>query len=230
MYLSFTPRFLQNMFSDLVWRIDSHEADIYLTFDDGPIPEVTPWVLDQLDEYHAKATFFCVGQNIDRFPHIFNEVKSRGHAIGNHTYNHLSGWANDNTDYLLNIRKGAMVSGSRLFRPPYGRLRPSQTRFIKHHYKIVMWDVLSGDFDPQLSAEACYQNVIKNTRQGSIIVFHDSLKSEKKLHSVLPRVLEYFTIQGYNFKALESSELIPASGQLMYEENNYELQKTNYEF
>ncbi len=220
MYLSFTPRFLQNMFSDLVWRIDSHEADIYLTFDDGPIPEVTPWVLDTLDEYHAKATFFCVGENTERFPQIFNDLKSRGHAVGNHTYNHLSGWSNDNLDYILNVRKGAIANGSRLFRPPYGRLRPSQTRYLKHHYKIVMWDVLSGDFDPKLSAEACYQNVIKNTRQGSIIVFHDSLKSYKKLQSVLPRVLEYFTIQGYNFKALDPMELVPASGQMVYEENS----------
>lgn len=217
MYLSFTPRFLQNMFSDLVWRIDSQEADIYLTFDDGPIPEVTPWVLDTLEAYHAKATFFCVGQNIERHPKIFDEIKDRGHAVGNHTYNHLSGWRSDNLDYILNVRKGAITSGSNLFRPPYGRLRPSQTRFLKHHYKIVMWDVLSGDFDQQLSAEACYQNVIKNTGPGSIIVFHDSLKAEKKLHSVLPRVLEYFTLLGFSFKAVQSEELFPASGQLVYE-------------
>lgn len=221
MYLSFTPKFLQNMFSDLVWRIESHEPTIYLTFDDGPIPEVTPWVLDVLDEFHAKATFFCVGQNVESFPQIFQEVKDRGHGIGNHTFNHISGWASDNRDYILNVRKGAIASGSRLFRPPYGRLRPSQTRFLKQHYKIVMWDVLSGDFDPQLSAHACYQNVIKNTREGSIIVFHDSLKSVDKLYSVLPKVLEYFTLQGYNFKAIEPLDLLPASRQLIYSESSY---------
>lgn len=217
MYLSFTPRFLQNMFSDMVWRMEDQHGVIYLTFDDGPIPEVTPWVLDILDTYQAKATFFCVGQNIDRYPHIFREIKLRGHAIGNHTYNHLSGWSSDNLDYLLNVRKGAIVSGSKLFRPPYGRLRPSQTRFLKHHYKIIMWDVLSGDFDPLLSAETCYQNVVRNAKDGSIIVFHDSLKSVKKLQAVLPLVLEYFNEKGYACKAMDASELIPASGQMMYE-------------
>jgi peptidoglycan/xylan/chitin deacetylase (PgdA/CDA1 family) len=203
------------MFSDLTWRIDSQEKAIYLTFDDGPIPEVTPWVLDVLDEFNAKATFFCVGQNIERNPKIFEEVKYRGHAIGNHTYNHLSGWRSDNQEYILNVRRGAIVSGSRLFRPPYGRLRPSQTNFLKHHYQIIMWDVLSGDFDPKLSAEACYQNVIKNTTDGSIIVFHDSLKSFKKLSTVLPRVLDYFSSENYKFKALQSLELIPETSNIL---------------
>ncbi|MBK6860079.1 MAG: polysaccharide deacetylase family protein [Saprospiraceae bacterium] len=202
MYLSFTPRFLQSMFSELLWRVESQRPELFLTFDDGPIPDVTPWVLEQLEEFDAKASFFCVGQNIERFPAIFNQIIDQGHTIGNHTYNHLSGWCTDNPTYFQNVQKGAKISGSNLFRPPYGRLRPSQTRFLKRHYQIVMWDVLSGDFDPNLSAEACFSNVIKNTQPGSIIVFHDSLKSAKKLYEVLPRILEYYSLLGYQFKAL----------------------------
>ncbi|MBK8485252.1 MAG: polysaccharide deacetylase family protein [Saprospiraceae bacterium] len=216
MYLSFTPRFLQNMFSDLIWRVDSQEADIYLTFDDGPIPVVTPWVLKQLEQYHAKASFFCVGQNIEKHPQIFKQIIESGHSIGSHTYNHLSGWKTDNLVYLNNVKKAAAISGSKLFRPPYGRLRPSQTRLLKHHYKIIMWDVLSGDFDPHISAEDCFQNVLKNTKPGSIIVFHDSLKSAEKLYAVLPQVLEYYTLQGYTFKALDHRILSPATQDLVY--------------
>ena len=205
MYLSFTPAFFQNMFSNFVWTLPSEESVIYLTFDDGPIPEVTPWVLDLLDEYNAKASFFCVGENIDRYPHIFLDIKSRLHTIGNHTYNHLSGWGHDNATYLRNVRKGAIASGSRLFRPPYGRIKPSQMRILKSHYKVVMWDVLSGDFDPILSQEACLENVLKNTMNGSIIVFHDSLKSQTKLRYVLPRVLDYYSRRGFRFAALDSA-------------------------
>ncbi len=205
MYLRKNPRILQHMISDVTWRVDCTDHNLYLSFDDGPIPEVTPWVMDILQEYHAKATFFCVGQNIERHPGIFQQLIDKGHTIGNHTYNHLSGWNSKNIDYLRNVRKGEQISGSRLFRPPYGRLNLFQANFIKKHYKIVLWDVLSGDFDPFLSAEACYQNVIQNARKGSIIVFHDSLKSSEKLNIVLPRVLEYFTKKGYTFKALDPS-------------------------
>ncbi|HRG68864.1 MAG TPA: polysaccharide deacetylase family protein [Saprospiraceae bacterium] len=196
------------MFSELLWRVESQRPELFLTFDDGPIPEVSPWVLDQLDQFDAKASFFCVGQNIERFPEIFDLIKAKGHTIGNHTYNHLSGWCTDNAAYFENVRKGALVSGSNLFRPPYGRLKPSQTRFLKRHYQIVMWDVLSGDFDPNLSADACFTNVVKNTQPGSIIVFHDSLKSAKRLYEVLPRILEYYSLQGYQFKALDSHSVL----------------------
>ncbi|HEX5625970.1 MAG TPA: polysaccharide deacetylase family protein [Saprospiraceae bacterium] len=196
------------MFSDLTWHIQGEEKALYLSFDDGPIPEVTPWVMEQLDAFQAKATFFCVGDNIQKHPQIFEQLKAKGHTIGNHTYNHLSGWANDNLDYILNVRKGAVISGSRLFRPPYGRLRPSQTRFLKHHYRIIMWDVLSGDFDPNLSAEACYQNVIRNSKGGSIIVFHDSIKSKDKLYEVLPRILKYYSLEGYQFKAIDPFQIM----------------------
>lgn len=208
MYLSFTPRFLQSMFPDLVWRIETEQKELYLSFDDGPIPEVTPWVLDQLDHYQAKASFFCVGQNIERYPSIFEELHRRGHTIGNHSYNHLSGWGSENIEYIRNVRKGARISGSKLYRPPYGKLRPSQSRFLKHHYVIVMWDVLSGDFDAELSAEACYQNVLRKAQPGSIIVFHDSLKAKAKLTEVLPRVLEHFSNEGYQFKAINPADLL----------------------
>lgn len=207
-YLSFTPKFLQQIFPDLVWRIETSNKEIYLSFDDGPIPEVTPWILEQLEQFHAKASFFCVGQNIERHPEIFAQIIRAGHTVGSHSFNHLSGWGTDNLEYILNVRKGARACGSNLYRPPYGRLKPSQTRILKHHYKIIMWDVLSGDFDPDLSAEACYQNVIRNTLPGSIVVFHDSIKSKTKLKFVLPKVLEYFSEKGYNFKALNESELL----------------------
>jgi len=121
---------------------------MYLTFDDGPIPDVTPWVIDVLDKFDAKASFFCVGENVSKYPDIFHKLQAAGHTIGNHTYNHLSGWATDNASYLKNVRKGALITGSKLFRPPYGRIKPSQMKFIKSHYQVVMWDVLSGDKEP----------------------------------------------------------------------------------
>ncbi|MBK7880358.1 MAG: polysaccharide deacetylase family protein [Saprospiraceae bacterium] len=203
MYLSFTPKFLQQLLPGLIWRMESVEKKVYLTFDDGPIPEVTPWVLDELDKYGAKATFFCVGQNVEKYGDIFHQLKSQGHTIGSHTYNHISGWASDNLDYMLNVRKASKICESNIFRPPYGKIRPSQTRFLKHHYRIVMWDVLSGDFDPNISAEQCLQNVLKNTIAGSIVVFHDSIKSFEKLKFVLPRVLNYYSEQGYQFVNLD---------------------------
>ena len=203
MYLSFTPKFLQQLLPGMIWRMESVEKKVYLTFDDGPIPEVTPWVLDELDKYGAKATFFCVGQNVEKYGDIFHQLKSQGHTIGSHTYNHISGWASDNLDYMLNVRKASKICESNIFRPPYGKIRPSQTRFLKHHYRIVMWDVLSGDFDPNISAEQCLQNVLKNTIAGSIVVFHDSIKSFEKLKFVLPRVLNYYSEQGYQFVNLD---------------------------
>ena len=203
MYLSFTPKFLQQLLPGLIWRMESVEKKVYLTFDDGPIPEVTPWVLDELDKYGAKATFFCVGQNVEKYGDIFHQLKSQGHTIGSHTYNHISGWASDNLDYMLNVRKASKICESNIFRPPYGKIRPSQTRFLKHHSRIVMWDVLSGDFDPNISAEQCLQNVLKNTIAGSIVVFHDSIKSFEKLKFVLPRVLNYYSEQGYQFVNLD---------------------------
>lgn len=206
-YLSFTPKFLQQIFPDLVWKMETSQKEIYLSFDDGPIPETTPWILTQLEQFDARASFFCVGHNIDKYPELYTRMIHEGHTVGSHSYNHLSGWGTENLEYLLNVRKGAHAAGSRLYRPPYGRMKPSQIRILKHHYKIIMWDVLSGDFDPDLSAEDCYRNVIRNTAAGSIVVFHDSLKSKTKLKFVLPRVLEHFSTKGFRFKALNEREL-----------------------
>lgn len=208
MYLVKTPQFIQNLFPNYTWRIPTKEKVVYFTFDDGPIPEVTPWVIDQLAGYDAKATFFCVGDNIQKHPEVFQQVVDAGHAVGNHTFNHLNGWANENIEYFHNIRYCANQMDSVLFRPPYGRLKPKQAQFLQRHYRIVMWDVLSGDFDPKLSPEQCLNNVINNVRPGSIVVFHDSLKAEDKLSYVLPKALEHFAEQGYRFEKLNEKEML----------------------
>lgn len=207
MYLVKTPQFIQNLFPNYTWRIPTKEKVLYLTFDDGPIPNVTPWVLKQLEAYDARATFFCVGDNIRKHPEVFHQVVEQGHAIGNHTHNHLNGWLSDNIPYFHNVRHCANLAQSVLFRPPYGKLKPKQAQFLQRHYRIVMWDVLSGDFDPKLSEEQCLANVINNAEPGSIVVFHDSLKTEDKLHYVLPRVLEHFANEGYFFGKLNEEEL-----------------------
>ena len=207
MYLVKTPQFIQNLFPNFIWKIADAPKSIFLTFDDGPIPEVTPWVLDQLDQYNAKATFFCVGENIDKHPDIFKKLSENGHSLGSHTYNHLSGWTTDNIPYYHNVRHCANLVKSELFRPPYGRLRPKQAQFLQRHYKIVMWDVLSADFDPEITDEQCLDNVISNASDGSIVVFHDSLKAQKKLKYALPKVLAHFSALGYEFKAIQQGML-----------------------
>jgi peptidoglycan/xylan/chitin deacetylase (PgdA/CDA1 family) len=206
MYLIKTPQFIQDLFPNFTWRIPGKEKILYLTFDDGPIPEVTPWVLEQLDAYDAKATFFCVGKNIERHPDVFKQVIKAGHAVGNHTNNHLNGWASDNLNYFHDIRHCARAVNTTLFRPPYGRMKPKQAQFLQRHYRIVMWDVLSGDFDPNISEEQCLDNVVSNARAGSIVVFHDSLKAQHTLTHVLPKVLKHFSELGYQFHALNTAE------------------------
>ncbi|MBV6652716.1 MAG: polysaccharide deacetylase family protein [Mameliella sp.] len=208
MYLVKTPQIIQNLFPNFTWKIPTNEKVIYLTFDDGPIPAVTPWVLEQLRKYDAKATFFCVGDNIRKHPDVFKQVLNEGHAVGNHTFNHLNGWTTENIPYFHNVRHCATRMDSVLFRPPYGRLKPKQAQFLQRHYRIVMWDVLSGDFDPKISSEQCLSNVINNAEPGSIVVFHDSLKAEDKLREVLPQVLEHYTALGYHFGKLNEKELI----------------------
>ena len=208
MYLIKTPSFIRKTFPGFIWNIPSHkkdvkkEKDLYLTFDDGPVEEVTPYVLDLLNKYDAKATFFCVGENIDNNPEIFADLHEQGHAIGSHSYNHLSGWATENSKYVTNVAKAAKLSSSNLFRPPYGRIKPSQAKLIQEDYKIIMWDVLSGDFDPKITEEKCYNNVVSNAHDGSIVVFHDSQKSFSILQKVLPKVLEHYHKEGYKFKSI----------------------------
>lgn len=206
MYLVKTPQFIQDLFPNFTWRIPGKEKIVYLTFDDGPIPEVTPWVLEQLKAYNAQATFFCVGDNIQRHPEVFQQVVQAGHAVGNHTNQHLNGWSVDNLTYFHDIRHCARAVKTALFRPPYGRMKPKQAQFLQRHYRIVMWDVLSGDFDPNITKEQCLDNVISNVHPGSIVVFHDSIKAKEKLQFVLPQVLEYFNEQGYAFHALNTKE------------------------
>jgi len=208
MYLVKTPQFIQKLFPNFTWRIPTEDKQLYLTFDDGPIPEVTPWVLAQLAEYNAKATFFCVGENIEKHPEVFKAVTSAGHAVGSHTFNHLDGWANDNIPYFHNVRHSANMVDSVLFRPPYGRLKPKQAQFLMRHYRVVMWDVLSGDFDANISKEQCLKNVTRNAGAGSIVVFHDSVKAIDRLEYALPRVLEHFSSLGYTFNTLNEQELI----------------------
>ncbi|MES2808942.1 MAG: polysaccharide deacetylase family protein [Bacteroidota bacterium] len=205
MYLVKTPWLLKKLYPQLTWDADSSSRCIYLTFDDGPIPIVTPFVLNILKQYKAKATFFCIGDNIRKHPEIFEQVKADGHAIGNHTYNHLKGWVTDDKTYVDNFLEADKLIGGNLFRPPYGRMKRSQSKLIKNmrpEMRFIMWNVLSGDFDINLKPEKCLQNVIKNTTAGDIVLFHDSLKALERLEYALPRAMEYLAGQGYVFKAL----------------------------
>ncbi|MBL7775551.1 MAG: polysaccharide deacetylase family protein [Saprospiraceae bacterium] len=202
MYLVKTPKWLQILMPAYLWRLSEPGKNLYLTFDDGPIPEVTPWVLDQLRKYQARATFFCVGENVKRHQSVYRRVLAEGHSVGNHTYNHLNGWHTPPPDYLNNIRRCARLVDSPLFRPPYGRLRPRQRAALEAHFQLVMWDVLSGDFDPNISPVQCLDNVVQAAEPGSIIVFHDSLKSYATLRAVLPETLRIFSEKGYRFEAL----------------------------
>jgi len=205
LYLTNSPFWLQWFYPTLTWHKNRKEKSIYLTFDDGPIPVVTPYVLNTLKKFNAKATFFCIGDNIDKYPEIFADVISEGHIIGNHTYNHLKGWNTSNDEYLNNIKKCSELTGVKLFRPPYGRIKKSQISAIKEQIsetEIVMWDVLSGDFDQTISAETCINNVLKNCRNGSIIVFHDSIKAFGRLEHSLPVILEKLSLRGFIFRTL----------------------------
>ncbi len=202
MYLVKTPKFMQTMWPAYTWSVPTAERVMYLTFDDGPIPEVTPWVLDTLRPFGAKATFFCVGDNVLRHPEVYAQVLAEGHAVGNHTFNHLNGWQTKRLTYLHNVRRCARVVDSRLFRPPYGRLLPGQHRFLKRHFRIIMWDVLSGDFDQAITPQRCLDHVLGHAGPGSIVVLHDSRKAEKNLRFVLPAVLQHFAGQGYRFEKL----------------------------
>ena len=172
--------------------------------------------MEQLAQYDAKATFFCVGENVRQYPEVFDQLITEGHTVGNHSLNHLNGWVTDNIPYFHNVRHGAHLTNSLLFRPPYGKLRPRQSQFLLRHYRIIMWDVLSGDFDPTISNEQCLNNVIGNANEGSIVVLHDSIKSEEKLRYILPRILEHYTALGYKFEAL-APKLMNTGGRKMLE-------------
>ena len=198
-------------FSKYTWRFLSKKKEIFLTFDDGPTPEITEFILSELKKHDAKATFFCIGKNIKNHPELFSQLISDGHSIGNHTQNHLKGWKTNTKDYVDNVLEcnktitqfNNTTIKQQLFRPPYGKIKKSQAKeLLKRGYKIIMWDVLSADFDTTISNEKCLQNVLENTTKGSIIVFHDSVKAAERMKYALPRVLKTFSDKGFVFKAI----------------------------
>ncbi len=202
MFIEQPPRLYRSFFSEALWRIKHKRPTVYLTFDDGPIPEVTPWVLDTLDRYGVKATFFMVGDNVRRHPQLLEEVRRRGHSYGNHTMHHLQGLKVSTMRYMRDITEADKLIGSPLFRPPHGIIRPRQAKAIKHHYNIVMYDLVTRDYAQKITPEEVLENVKRYTRNGSIIVFHDSLKSQANLRYALPRAIEWIKEQGYEFRAL----------------------------
>ena len=196
------PDMLRPFLGKLLWRKSSSEKVIYITFDDGPVPEVTPLVLDLLDEYNIKATFFCVGENVEKYPGVYNEVLKRGHRTGNHTYNHLKGASVSTDEYVANVKKASVNIESNLFRPPYGRIKKEQKKALKTGYEIVMWDVITHDYNSSLSPQTIMQNIRRYSRNGSLVVFHDSIKAERNMLTVLPLAIEYWNSKGYSVDVL----------------------------
>ena len=207
-YLVKTPSWLKMLSPNRVWEMGNTSKTIYLTFDDGPHPEITRFVLDQLKTFNAKATFFCIGKNVSQFPGMYRKIIDEGHTVGNHSYDHLNGWETEDDIYLENIAKAKELIDSQIFRPPYGRLTGFQERQLRQgarfQLKTIMWTVLSGDFDPAITPERCLENVLFHSGEGSIIVFHDSEKAWKKLEYSLPKVLHYFTEKGFSFASIPS--------------------------
>lgn len=220
LYLVKTPSIIKSIFKNLVWSFADTEKKLYLTFDDGPTPAFTPFILQQLKKYQAKATFFCVGNNIEKYPEIFQQIIDEGHSVGNHTFNHLNGWKTNTAVYLKNIEisekyievnsnfnpsasSGQAIQHSKLFRPPYGKMTLSQVKKLRTQgYKIIMWDVLSGDFDSSISDEKVLKNVLNHTKNGSIIVLHDHQKAYKNLQYCLPKILENYNRLGFTFEKI----------------------------
>ncbi|MCF8235252.1 MAG: polysaccharide deacetylase family protein [Bacteroidales bacterium] len=190
------------LYPGLIWKIPNDENKLFLTLDDGPVPGLTPWVLDVLDRFQVKATFFCVGENVKKFPDLYSEIKNRGHQTGNHSYNHLNGWKTDLKSYILNVEKGNDRIQSALFRPPYGRIKRSQIRSLKQQYKIVMWSLLAGDFDEKNSPEQCVTNIVRNAKSGDILLFHDSEKAKERIMVALPRSIEKLLDKGFRFDVI----------------------------
>lgn len=201
---------MRAIYPDFLWRVKTDDKVIYLTFDDGPIPEITEFVLEELANYQAKATFFCIGDNIQKHPNIFQQIINQGHNFGNHTYNHLKGWNTDDEIYIENFKKCEFEINSQLqtqnlqlkFRPPYGRIKKSQANEVLKTHEIIMWDVLAGDYDQSISKETVLKKSIQHSEAGSIVLFHDSIKASKNMMYALPRFLEHFSEQDFTFKKL----------------------------
>ena len=209
-YFAKTPWWLKRLYPRCVWDIPAKEKIVYLTFDDGPHPTATPFVLEQLRQFSAKATFFCIGKNVVEYSDIYRRIIDEGHRVGNHTFNHYNGWKVRDEQYLQNILQAGKYIDSNLFRPPYGKITRFQVKLLSGiknspsstYFKIIMWDVLSGDFDTTISVEQCTRNVIRNVRPGSVIVFHDSEKAFPRMKETLPRVLDHFSKMNYRFEAI----------------------------
>ena len=199
MFLPKSPKIIKALYSQLTWEVPNTKNKIYLTFDDGPTPEITDWTLDILKQFNIKATFFCLGQNVEKHPKIYQRILDEGHAVGNHSYAHLSGWKTKDEDYFKDFEKSQSLIKSTLLRPPYGRITKSQAKHLKNQYNIIMWSVLSGDFDEKTPPEKCLENVIKHTKSGSIIVFHDSKKAAINLKYALPKAIENLMERGFVF-------------------------------
>ena len=197
------PKLLRWLYPRALWRMDQNVKAVYLTFDDGPIPNITPWVLDLLDKYNIKATFFLVGDNVRKHPEEFKMIVERGHRVGNHTFNHISGLKYLSYNYLENTNKADELINSTLFRPPHGWMRWGQYMVLSHRYTVVMWDLVTRDYSKRLNGRQVLRNVKKYVRNGSIITFHDSIKSEKNLKYALPRSIEWLLEQGYEFKVFD---------------------------
>lgn len=207
-----TPFFLPWFYPELVWKTDTQEKKIFLTFDDGPVPGPTEFVLETLKNFNAKATFFCIGDNVRKHPEVFAQVVHEGHAIGNHTFNHLKGWNYPTSEYLNNVSlcatqfevagiPSSLSNSQQLFRPPYGRIKRSQIKALSN-YRIIMWDVLTHDYAKSYSPQRCLSGSVKATRPGSIVVFHDSMKAERNMKYALPRYLDHFSGMGFSFESL----------------------------
>lgn len=204
-YLVRTPKLVSRLlFPGYLWEMEESEKCLYLTFDDGPHPEATPFVLDLLKEYNAKATFFCIGKNVAQYPSIYSRIKNEGHRVGNHTMNHLNGWKTDDATYLENVIEAGKYIDSKLFRPPYGRITGFQAKSLKEGgaFRIVMWTILSGDFDLKITGEQCWKNVKNKAKAGSIIVFHDSEKAMPRMMHAVKSTLKHFADAGFSFKSI----------------------------
>jgi peptidoglycan/xylan/chitin deacetylase (PgdA/CDA1 family) len=197
------PRILKNAYPEITWDIQDAKPSLYLTFDDGPTPQITAEVLSVLARFKVTATFFCIGRNAERHPDIYQQVLAGGHVTGNHTYSHLKGWYTPDAEYYSDISLASKFIDSTLYRPAYGMITPAQLRHLKQQFRIVMWDIMSYDFDFGTSSKECLNNVIRYTKAGSIIVFHDSVKASEKVMYALPRVLEYFLEKGFVFNSLQ---------------------------